>query len=74
MRFRMQSVRNNQVVRLCGFLLHSVTRLLRPQITHYYGVIRHLTPLRIVLESPLENDPTAELASADNVRLPQLLC
>lgn len=27
-----------------GFLLHAVTRLLRPELPHYYGIICHLAP------------------------------
>lgn len=27
-----------------GFLLHAITGLLRPNLTHYYGFICHLTP------------------------------
>lgn len=46
--------RPNQVERHRGFLLHTVTRLLRPQLTHYYGIICHLTPRRLLLELPLE--------------------
>ena len=37
-----------------GFLLHTVTRLLRPQLPHYYGFICHLTPRQLLLELPLE--------------------
>ena len=39
----------NSVTGHPGFILHSVTRLLGPGLTHYYGVICHLTPLRSVL-------------------------
>ena len=39
----------NQAADRPGFLLQSVTSFLRPGLSHYYGVICHLAPLRSTL-------------------------
>ena|GEM_PF-6955459 len=36
-----------------GFILQTVTSFHRPRLTHYYGIICHLTPLQLRLELPL---------------------
>ena len=41
-------------LRPCGFLLHSVTRLLSPQVTRYCGIIHYVTPSRITFELPFD--------------------
>ena len=71
--------RHDQTRRHHGFLLQTVTSFHRPRLTHYYGIIRHLTPREPVLESPLEptlpNTPTTNvIRRPDDARLPQLLC
>ena len=53
-RFWRPVVRLDKARRRRGFLLHTVTRLLRPQLPHYYGFICHLTPRQFPLEFPLE--------------------
>jgi hypothetical protein len=81
-RFWQSAAREDSTSRRRGFLLHTVTRLLRPRLTHYYGIICHLTPLRLPLELPLEAPyrrfPRFAFGGADvvtdDVRLPQLLC
>ena len=47
------AARPDQAGRHRGFILHTVTRLHRPRLTHYYGIICHLTPHRSRLELPL---------------------
>lgn len=46
-----------------GFVLHSVTRLRRPRLIHYYGIICHLTPRQPLLELPLKAALPAPRAS-----------
>ena len=53
-RFWQLAAREDLASRRRGFLLHTVTRFLRPQLAHYYGIICHLTSLRMSLESLLE--------------------
>jgi len=53
-RFWQSITRLNQIRRHRGFVLHAVTRLHRPRLTHYYGIICHLTPRQRLLELPLE--------------------
>ena len=57
--------RLNEVRRHRGFLLHAVTRLLRPRLTHYYGIICHLSSRRLRLELPLEVSLPIPSAMAD---------
>lgn len=57
------AAREDSASRRRGFLLHTVTRLLRPRLTHYYGIICHLTPIRRLLELPLEAALPASHAS-----------
>ena len=81
-RFWQLAAREDSAPRRRGFLLHTVTRLLRPRLTHYYGIICHLASLRLSLESPLEaiyrHIPCFAFGRAgvvtDDARLPQLLC
>ncbi len=48
-----------------GFILSSVTRLLWPELQHYYGFICHLAPHRIIssflLMSPIPDGNSARL-------------
>ena len=53
-RFWQSAARLDWARRRHGFLLHTVTRLLRPRLPHYYGFICHLTPRQRLLELPLE--------------------
>ena len=62
-RFWQSVARLDQARRRHGFVLHAVTRLLRPRLSHYYGIICHLTPRRLLLELPLEAALPASHAS-----------
>jgi hypothetical protein len=55
--------REDRASRRRGFLLHAVTRLLRPQLPYYYGIICHLAPRRLSLELPLASALPASHAS-----------
>ena len=48
-RFWLLTPPTNQAAGHPGFLLQSVTSFLRPGLSHYYGVICHLAPLRSTL-------------------------
>jgi hypothetical protein len=53
-----------------SFLLHAITGLLRPSLTHYYGVICHLAPTQASAFTLLL---CFQLLTGLGVRLPQLL-
>ena len=55
--------RRGQTRRHHGFVLQTVTSFHRPRLTHYYGIIRHLTPRGPVLELPLE--PALPITTSD---------
>jgi len=52
-----------------GFTLHAVARLHWPGLQHYYGIICHLTPLRLALDLSL-NLPIHD--RWNGIRLPRL--
>ena len=52
-----------------GFLLHTVTRFLRPELQHYYGFICHLAPTSTLAFTLAQ----CALTSGCGVRLPRLL-
>ena len=69
-RFWQSVAHENQASCRHGFLLHTVTRLLRPRLPHYYGIICHLTPRRPLLELPLEASLPIPSAVADCRMMP----
>ena len=56
-----------------GFALHTVASFHRPELHHYYGIICHLTPLRVLLDSSLISPIRAVIIGCRNgIRLPRL--
>ena len=67
------SAPDNQMSDRSGFTLRTVTSFHRPKLYHYYGIICHLTSLRLassyLLYLPI---PATTLTYGNNARLPRL--
>ena len=66
-------LRTNRPSGRLGFILRTVTSFHRPKLHHYYGIICHLTSLRLALSCLLYLPiPAFSLTYGNNIRLPRL--